>query len=202
MRRTPRNTKAILARSIIALVAQGGEQAATIRAIADRTGVTEGAIYRHYRSKKELRWDAYKQIVEEMVHEKQHLMSSHASIRAKLHEWIRLTYAYFDRHPDAFTYVLLVPLPPALSQEQIATHQGQLFMTLMTEACATRAIRDMSPQMAMSHFTGVMLNVPRLINEGTLQGPASPRVDEVADSVWRILRPDTDRQLLKDNSEH
>lgn len=190
MPRTAKNTKTILAQSIVYLVARGGEQAATIRAIAERTGVTEGAVYRHYRSKAELRWQAYKQIVEEMIREKQHLAFSPAPVREKLHEWVRLTYAYFDRYPDAFTYVLLVPLPQPLSQEQIATHQGRLFMALMTEARDSGAIRDVSPQMALSHFTGVMLNVPRLINEGTLQGLASSHVDEVADSIWRILRPD------------
>jgi hypothetical protein len=45
----------------------------------------------------------------------------------------------------------------------------------------------MPPELALSHFTGLMLNVPRLINEGTLEGPASRYVDDVADAVWRAL---------------
>ena len=190
MQNVTRNTKATLVRSIVHLVSKGGEQAATIRAIAERARVTEGAVYRHYRSKQELRWDAYKEIVEEMIREKQHMVSSPAPVREKIHEWIRLTYAYFDSHPDAFTYVLLVPLPEPLSQEPITTHQGRMFMAMMTEARDAGAIRDLSSEIAMSHFTGVVLNVPRLINEGQLQRPASSHVSEVADAVWRILQPD------------
>ena len=39
-------------------------------------GVTEAAVYRHYRSKEELIWQAYKRIVEEMIREMEHLAFS------------------------------------------------------------------------------------------------------------------------------
>ena len=36
-------------------------------------------------------------------------------------------------------------------------------------------------------FIGVMLNVPRLINEGALKGPVSSYTDEVFGAIWRIF---------------
>ena len=191
MAQARQNTRDRLIASTIRLVCESGVGAATTRAIAREAGVTEGAIYRHYRSKEELSWHAYKRIVEEMIHDKQTLASSDSSIPRKLREWIRLTYAYFDDHPQAFTYVLLMPPPPAESDWQITTQQGRLFTELMEQARAAGQIRDIASELATSHFTGVMLNVPRLINEGTLEGPASRYIDDVADSVWRMLRPET-----------
>ena len=39
----------------------------------------------------------------------------------------------------------------------------------------------------MFHSSNVMLNVPRLINEGALKGPASSYTDEVFGAIWRIF---------------
>ncbi len=185
------NTRARLLESIVRLAADGGTAAATIRAVAQDVGVTEGAIYRHYRSKEQMLWQAYEQIVTQMATEKAPLVAGAAPVRQRLREWVQLTYAYFDRHPAAFTYVLLMPPPAseASSTPTITTRQGDLLLHLLQQARADGDVRDIDPMLALSHFTGVMLNVPRLINEGRLPGPASQYVDEVAAATWRMLRP-------------
>ena len=53
-------------------------------------GVTDAAIYRHYRSKKELWQSAYASIIEEMVRDKRDLADSDAPLCDKLREWVRL----------------------------------------------------------------------------------------------------------------
>ncbi len=181
------NTRQMLVAATIRLVTQHGPQAATTRAIAKATGITEGAIYRHYASKDELRWHAYAQVVEEMYEEKRHLADSDQPLRSKIREWVELTFSYYDRNPDAFTYVLLLPPPPSDPDRQITTKQGSLFMQIVSRGLENGALRPISPELALSHFTGLMLNVPRLINEGRLEGPAIPYAVEVADSIWRVL---------------
>lgn len=185
-------TKEKLLRATVRLVVEQGAEAATIQAIAREAGITEGAIYRHYRSKEELRWQAYKQTVEDMANRKQSLLDTPGSIREKIDAWIQLTYAYFDEYPLAFSYVLLTPQPQIKSEQEleITKRQGRLFMQLMREAASAGEIRDISPQMAMCHFTGLMLNIPRLINEGAIKGPATKHVGQAADAVWRVLSPD------------
>ena len=46
-------------------------------------------------------------------------------------------------------------------------------MRLYRAALAGGEALAMSEEMALSHFTGLMLNVPRLINEGRLPGPGA-----------------------------
>jgi len=172
------------------VVAQGGPEAATIRAIAKDMGVNEAALYRHYKSKEQILWDAYARIVEDMAREKRALARSTAGFRAILREWIRLSFDYFDNHPDAFAYVLLLPPPGSVRATDIVSLQGRIFLTLVRRALMAHEIRVISPQLALSHFSGILLNVPRLIREGTLRGPAMQYVDEVAEAAWRALRPD------------
>ena len=85
-----KNTKHALMSATIRLAAKGGMEAAKVRAITREAGVTEAALYRHYRSKDELCWHAYRGVVEEMIQDKAPLVSSSVSFREKLSEWIRL----------------------------------------------------------------------------------------------------------------
>jgi AcrR family transcriptional regulator len=172
----------------VRLVANGGTEAATIRAIAREAGVTDAAVYRHYRSKEDLCGHAYSRIVEGMIREKVLLVSSPAPIREKLREWIRLSYAYFDNHPEEFTYAFLTPSVRPPAGGAAAGRQGELFKEMVRQAQAAGEIRPLAPALALSHSTALMLNVLRLINEGVLRGPASAYVDEVASAVWRLLR--------------
>ncbi len=175
----------------VKLVARRGLRGATVRSIAQAAGVTDAALYRHYRSKDELCRAAYAQIVTEMIEVKRRIAASDRPVRDKLSEWIRVSYRFFDEHPDSFTFVLLTPPDerPAVDTE-VSDRQGAIFMELIREAQAAGHVRPMPPELALSHFTGVMLNVPRLINAGVLPAPASQYADAVAEAVWRMLRAD------------
>lgn len=185
-----RSRKEELLAATVRLVANGGAGAATIRAIAREAGVTDAAVYRHYESKEDLCCRAYNRIVEEMVREKGHLVTSDAPLPEKLREWVRLSYAYYDRNPAAVMFVLAMPLVAYRSGHSTVVGQGELFLEMIERARDAGEIGAISPEVALSHFVGMVLNVPRLISEGTLPGPASDYVDEVATAAWRVLRPE------------
>jgi len=189
---TPRrNTKNQLIHAFIRLAAEKGASHATTSAIAREAGITEGAIYRHYASKEELRWAAYKHTVQSMASQKQHLVTSDQPIQERIYSWIELTFAYYDHQPEAFTYVLLTPHRTFIdhSDDEILTCQGKMFMAMISQALEHGELRPISPQLALCYFTGLILNVPRLINDQALPGPALTYVDGVADAVWRVLSP-------------
>ncbi|MFQ5805873.1 MAG: TetR/AcrR family transcriptional regulator [Phycisphaerae bacterium] len=171
----------------VRLIAGKGIKATTVRSIAQEAGVTEAALYRHYASKEDLYFDVYTRLVTEMIAAKRAIASSSAPVFEKLKEWVRVSYDSFDRHPDAFAFVLLTPHDFPESQREITTVQGRIFMDVVKQAQAAGEMKPIPPALALSHFTGVMLNVPRLINEGTLKGPAAKYLDEVASAVWRLL---------------
>ena len=187
---TRRNKKDDLIAAAVRLVADHGAEAATIRAIAREAGVTDAAVYRHYENKEDLWRRAYDRIIEEMVREKRPLVASDTPLREKLREWVRLSYAYYDRNPQAVSFVLAMPIVAYKSGRSSVIGQGELFLEMIERAQQAGETREIPPEVALSHVVGMLLNVPRLINEGTLAGPASGYADEVAAAAWRVLRPE------------
>jgi AcrR family transcriptional regulator len=187
-----KETRQALLDAVIQLVARGGPEAATTQAIARHVGVTEGAIYRHFRSKVDLRWAAYRSVVNRMIAEKEQLARSSDSVRDTVGRWIRLTYRSFDENPEAFAYVFLRPHAEFVTDgdRQLTRCQGEIFVEWVKSRQARGEVRVASPLMLLSHFTGMMLNVPRLVEEGTLDGPAEQYADEVTLAVWLAFRPD------------
>lgn len=53
--------------AVLDLVAEGGQQAATVRAIADRAGVTAGLIRHYFQTKEDLTRAAYRQVMVKMT---------------------------------------------------------------------------------------------------------------------------------------
>jgi AcrR family transcriptional regulator len=182
------NRKRAIREAAVRLASRRGLDGATMRAIADEVGVTEAALYRHFPSKEALCWEAYADVVRRMLADKHQIAATPVTIRERIAEWVRVTYTYFDLDPHAFTFVLLNP-PPAFADEVLSHEQGRVLVHLLTEAITKKQLREMSPMVALSHFTGLMLNVPRLIGAGVLPGPASQYVEEVSSAIWSVLAP-------------
>ena len=181
-----KNRRAEIVEATIRLVARQGVTGASIRQIASEAGVTEGALYRHFESKDDLCQQAYQQIVADMTAEKEQILNSGVySLASRLREWIRLSFTYFDKYPEAFTYVLLTPY--AFVESDITRRQGRMFTEFLAEASGAGELAQMDAVLAMSHFSGLTLNIPRLINEGTLQQPALQYVDAVTLAVYAVF---------------
>lgn len=180
-----KNRRAEILEAAIRVVAQQGVNGASVRRIASEAGVTEGALYRHFASKDDLCAQAYRQIVADMAGEKERILASPAPVHEKLRDWIRVSFAYYDRYPDAFTYVLLTAHGDV--EDDITRRQGRMLTQLLARAIGGGEVPPMDPAVAMSHVTGVMLNIPRLINDGTLTSPAMDYVDAATVAVWGIF---------------
>jgi len=185
-----KNKKDEIMAATVRLVARNGVKAATIRQISTEAGVTEGALYRHFSGKEDLCHKAYSKIVLDMAAAKGRIITSGEPVREQIREWVRISYEYFDRYPDAFTYVLLTDHDFPEEQKEITTLQGRLFMRLIEQGQRDGELMPMPPKVALSHFTGMMLNLPRLINEKILDPPASQYVDEVVAALWRVFQLD------------
>jgi AcrR family transcriptional regulator len=171
------------------LVARQGP-GASVRAIAKRAGVTEGALYRHYTSRDNLLGAVFAELIEPMIAEKQALVATPAPTRDRLREWIRCTYASFDRDPDGFAYVFLTnhDLPP--EHAHLAGLQRGLLRRLIAQGRDEGVLRDMPEDLAATLFIALLLGVPARVRKGGLPNPASGYVDEVARAVWRVLAKD------------
>lgn len=186
IRKTSATRRGEIAAAAVRIAARGGRRQATVRAIADAVGVTEGAIYRHFRSMDDLWRSAFERIVEDMAHEKETLVARSLGLHETIREWVRLSYAYYDAHPEAFTYVLLkrhlTPQDP-----KVTRRQGDLFRQMLRNANTRGELSVENAELAVCMFSGLLLNVPRLIDSGELPGPAESYVGEITKAACRIF---------------
>lgn len=181
------NKKEKIISAAIAVVANHGPEGASIRAIASLAGVSEGAIYKHFPSKEGLIQFIYQRIVEEMVQTKEEISKGPGSLREKLDKWVGVTFDYYDQQPDAFILLYLTPHRFETVDPATMTRQGEMIKEMIMEAQTKGEVRALEPELALSHFIGIELSVPRLINEGRLSPPAGKYVSEVVDAVMRVL---------------
>ncbi|MHC4945801.1 MAG: TetR/AcrR family transcriptional regulator [Planctomycetota bacterium] len=189
-RRNRKNRKEEIISAALSLVAKKGLGSATIRAIASLAGVTEGAIYRHFPNKESLIRSIYQRIVLEMVNAKERIAGEKGTLRQKIRDWVNVTYEYYDEQPDAFIFLYLTPYKFDEVDEEIIDRQGEIFMKMIQEAQTKGEARPMKPELALSHFTGIELNVPRLIHEGRLAPGAQQYIPQVVDAILRVIAMD------------
>lgn len=182
-----RSTRDDLKQAAIRIGVRDGVDGASIRTIAREVGITEGAVYKHFTNKDALIREAFTGVVEEMARDKEVLIKSDIPFEHAVRAWVKLTYQYFDENPEAFSYVLLMPHRMAETLGEVYTKQGKLFRAFLVRAMQEHQIRVMDPDLGIALFTGIVLNIPRLINEGSIPGPASKHADEIADAVMRVF---------------
>jgi len=176
-----------LQEAAIRLGVQDGVQSASIRTIAKEAGVTEGAVYKHYESKDDLIREAYTTIVDEMARNKSVLLQADLPFEHAVKAWVKLTFEYFEGNRDAFSYVLFMPHRMASTLGEVYTKQGNMFRSFLLAAQESGEAKEMDIDLAYAFFTGCVLNVPRMINEGVLEGPARKYADKTAEVVLGIL---------------
>lgn len=184
----PKNTRVGLRDAAIRLGVRDGVQSASIRTIAKAAGVTEGAVYKHYGSKNDLIREAYTAIVDEMARDKAVLLKAGLPLEHALKAWVKLSFEYYDGNRDAFSYVLLMPHQMAETLGDIYTKQGNMFRDFLIAAQESGEAKVMEPGLAYAIFTGCVLNIPRLINEGVIEGPAMNYADEIAEIMLTVFR--------------
>ena len=189
------NTKDRLQGAALRLVARDGA-GASVRAIAREAGVSEGALYRHYKSREHLIGAVFEDLVRPMIAQKEGLVAMRAPMHDRLREWVRCTYAGFDRDPNGFAFVLLTDhaLPPEIAH--LKGRQSQLLTELLAQGQRAGILRPMPNNLAGAMFVGLLLSVPTRVLAGKIPAPASAYTDEIARGIWLALSEEKHRAAM------
>ena len=183
-------TRQKLVDALLEIVSSEGMQAASVRAITRRAGCNEAILYQHFRNKDEMLREIFAEIMTTMADEKEGLVEEHPQLTDAVNRWVETTFSFYDRHPDAFAYVLLASPPVVRRPSPLFGRMTKLFGDLLdgTEPPAgKRLVRD---PIALSMFRGLLMGVPRAIHFGSLDGPASDHVDTVSRAILRLILED------------
>lgn len=101
------DTRQRIERAALALFAAKGVDATTTKDIAAGVGISEAAIYRHFRSKDELTWQLFSTHYVELAGHIDAVMAETPALADRIDRTVRLFCDLFDREPELFTFILL-----------------------------------------------------------------------------------------------
>ncbi len=151
------STRKRLERCALTLFVKKGITATTIKDIAQKAGVAEGTLYRHYESKEELAkqlyLDAHTHISAQV---KAILVDSH-DIKEKIKMMVRFFCEKYDEDPIVFNYLLLAQHEQikALAEKEISAHD--IVVSIFNDAIRKKEMPKRDSQIAAIILLGILL---------------------------------------------
>lgn len=183
-------TRQKLVEALLEIVSLEGMQAASVRAITRRAGCNEAILYQHFKNKDEMLREVFAEIMTQMADEKEGLVEEHPQLIDAVHRWVETTYSFYDRHSDAFAYVLLASPPVVRRPSPLYGRMTMLFGELMDNTAPPPGKRLVREPEVLSMFRGLLLGIPRAIHFGSLEGPAMEHVEIASRAILRLILED------------
>jgi AcrR family transcriptional regulator len=164
-----------IVRAALALFSERGLAATSIRDIAEKSGYTNPALYKHFASKDELAQDLFDRCHQHVWSRCAARLSGDHPFDAKLEAYIGEWFAIIDEHPEVFAFLsdsarVLWPTAGAMVKKRTMIN---LARSLMREAPGLRHAHASAIDMAAASLQGTIAEIARMIHVGVLEGPAT-----------------------------
>lgn len=182
-------TRGRIERAALGLFADKGVDQTTIADIAREAGISEGAIYRHYRSKDELIWLTFSTHYRALAQRMDQLQAGEAGLRAKLRAMIEAFCLLFESDRDLFAFLLLVQhgqIPQVPKDMPTPVH---VLVAMMEEAMEKGEIARGDPNLAAALVLGTVLQPATFKIYGRIGTSMRDLVATLSEAAWRVLDP-------------
>ncbi|MCW8914320.1 MAG: TetR/AcrR family transcriptional regulator [Magnetovibrio sp.] len=180
-------TKKKIKTAALTLFVERGVDASGMRDIAKASDITEGAIYRHFKSKDELVWRLFADNFEHFATELNKLQQAEGSTAAKLEAMIQGFCRFYDDDEILFRFLLLVqhgqlskvtddmasPIEVVKGVIQSGIDTGEIVYTDATEVTAW--------------VLGIVLQTATFQIYGRLQGPMAGRAVHLSSACLDVV---------------
>lgn len=169
------------------LFAERGLSATSIRDIADATGYSNPALYKHFKTKEELALVLFERCYRELMSRLTLAMKRESGFPLQFRAYVAAFIGFYDDHPHAmiFTTDNLAALWPQASESM----RNRTIITLTRELLEkgrqeTLVSNDMNLPLQLILVVGTLVQLVRQLYLGALEGPA---IDHAA-GIERMLR--------------
>ena len=189
------STKARIERAAINLFAERGVDAVTTREIAAASGVSEGALYRHFPGKEELALTVFMAIHQKLAAKIRDATAHEGGRSASIHDQARAVVRVYCQTADddwpLFSYHLLTThrylpspdLPQTSDQESPVAAVEELILSAMERGELPKGDAYLKAAMAL----GVVLQAAVHIFYGRVSGVLSDHEDQLTAAVLAVL---------------
>lgn len=181
----PNLKKKVIEEAAIELFATKGLARTVIRDIAQAAQVTEGALYRHYKSKDELAWSLFQREIDRFTIPFAELVFSPGSPCQRLESAVQFIYDYYHQQPIHFTFVLLTQhgFPEASLRQQ--TNPNDIIIRFISQLLGQPNDQDAVLMAAL--VMGLVMQPVVMHGNGRLTRHPVNCVAEVTAAVCRVL---------------
>lgn len=151
------STRKRLERCALTLFVKKGITATTIKDIAQKAGVAEGTLYRHYESKEELAKQLYLDAHTDLAAQVKAILIDCHDIKAKIKTMTRFFCEKYDEDPIVFNYLLLAQHEQikALAEKEISAHD--IVVTIFSDAMRKKEMPKRDSQICAIILMGILL---------------------------------------------
>ncbi|MDF1767385.1 TetR/AcrR family transcriptional regulator [Maricaulis sp.] len=181
-------TKARIERAALQLFASHGMDGVSIKQIAEACTISDGAMYRHFKSK-----DALARLMFEAIHKKLlDMVASHLTPDASLEDISRaLVTAYCnlaDEDPAQFTYHLTHRNYFIAASGDGGADPSDLMTECIAQAMERGEIPKGDPELRSAMALGVVMQAAEYSLYGRIERPLSAHIDQFTRGIMAVLR--------------
>jgi AcrR family transcriptional regulator len=175
-------------RAAIRLFVRQGIDGTTIQDIAREAGVSEGALYRHFKSKDELAWHLFTTHLAEFTTQLFSMVMSQPTAEQRIQVFAAECFKAFEANRDLFTYLILSEHRELKKYPGTQLHPGHVVLKVIQEGQAAGEIRQGDPYILGSLVLGGIIRTCVVKIHNAIEGRLTDHSAEVGDLLWRMVQ--------------
>lgn len=184
---TRKNTRELIERAALKLFVENGVAGTSIKDISREAGVSQGAMYNHYKSKDELAWHLFADNFVEIGADLRRIARGDFDLRTKLRLVTEYIFDRYDRDPLLISYCFLVRHAHLM---QLRASLGNPYLVVRTIIEGETRRKNIAPReldVATSLVVGAIMQMIDMRIYGSIKGALQPHANAVADACSTIL---------------
>lgn len=175
-------------RAALRLFVRKGIDATTTKDIARAARVSEGALYRHFKSKDALAYRLFSLNLQQFTSELAARVAAAQGAKARLKVFISECLEAFETERDLFTFLILSEHRELTRFPADARHPGHVALDIVKEAQAEGRAAKEDPYIGASLLIGGLIRLCVVRIHGNLRDDLRAQSDGLAERFWRVLR--------------
>lgn len=180
-------TKEKIKRAALELFVQKGVDAGGMRDIATASGITEGAIYRHFKGKDDLIWQLFADNFSRFATTLYDLQADQNTLAGKIDAMVRGFCRLYDDDETLFRFLLLVQHGQLAKVSEDMANPMDVVQAVLQQGIDAGEIVGASVHEANAWLFGIVLQTATFHIYGRLSGPMTQRADVLSRACLAVL---------------
>jgi AcrR family transcriptional regulator len=180
-------TREALCDAALTLFAEQGIESTATREIAEKAGVAEGTLYRHFESKDELVQCLFDDSARRFYEVLQQTIADDPPPRDRLQALVRGVFAFAEADPTAFTYLLSVHHTGILEERENPPPPMRLFVDTLTEGTEQGSFRSLSPVLATGWIVAMAQRAVVFLSSPLMTDSREAVIQETIQAALRLV---------------